>query len=540
MLRKTMGGASKSLQKLPSAPGLSEIHHFLSMAMEHRGRLVEISWLTPDRTTEFSLNIQCPIRGGDTEWKLFSVQQGNLAPELIWDYRSCDVLLVYNLMVSSCGEINMSVKADGAIQVSESYRDASRHRDTYYMHAIQTNEMDRAKLASLGLQDNSWSKGQAALSGDLSLVQISNLFQSILIARMTGLLEVDREYTHARIYFADGEPEYAEIGDLTGDECILEMLTWKDGKYRFEPRARTTEEKNVSKRLEDLVITGVQLMDKVTYLKNAGLFPESVLIRKHPKLTPAEFDARVHYGAPAELSTMRAFYGNINDKISVSDVAANAKMGRSIWAPILCHLLTCDLVLISNEQVGQRGDRPALEPKVIDKTAIHSVMMALRRPETGMYTYPAFLYFMEQEYFRGYRSGSPLSVMVMELRVQHGPPDYRREPLPVAAIAEVVRRISQLKRHIDMLAHYEGFDFAMLLPNTKNQGALIFANRIVKALVSAPLPGNIDREKISIAIGASCIPEDFLDLSYLLTAAEVAKAQAVHTANSVMLFRDLK
>ncbi|HNN63577.1 MAG TPA: hypothetical protein PKH78_11075, partial [Candidatus Obscuribacter sp.] len=86
MLRRT-GPIPKSLQKLPAAPGLSEIHHYLSAAMEHRGKQVEISWTTPDRLVDFTLNIHCPWRGGDTEWKLFVGKN----MRLVWDYKSCDV-----------------------------------------------------------------------------------------------------------------------------------------------------------------------------------------------------------------------------------------------------------------------------------------------------------------------------------------------------------------------------------------------------------------------------------------------------------------
>ena len=110
MLRRS-GPIPKTLQKLPAAPGLSEIHHYLSVAMEHRGRQVEITWSTPDRAIDFTLNIHCPWRGGDTEWKLFVGKN----MRVVWDYKSCDVLLVYNLIISSCGEVHQSVQADGVL-----------------------------------------------------------------------------------------------------------------------------------------------------------------------------------------------------------------------------------------------------------------------------------------------------------------------------------------------------------------------------------------------------------------------------------------
>ena len=149
-------------------------------------------------------------------------------------------------------------------------------------------------------------------------------------------------------------------------------------------------------------------------------------------------------------------------------------------------------------------------------------MMSIRRAETGMFIYPAFLYFLEQEYFRSYRSGSPLSVLVFEMRylTQMGN-EFIRQTLPPPALLDAVGRISTLKRHVDLLAHYDAFDYALLLPNTEPSGALIFANRLVKSLTASPLAGNIDPSKLILSFGSASVPEDFLDLSLLLGAAGV-------------------
>lgn len=535
MLRKTSGMA-KILQKLPAAPGLSEIHHFLSQAMERRGRQVVISWSTPDKLVEFSLEIQCPIKGGDTEWRLFSGKDRER--HMLWEYKTCDVLLVFNLIVSSSGEVHHAVQIDGAISVSESFRDQSRKRDTYYMQAVQTHEVDIARLSQLGLKDNSWSRGTAEHTGDLSLVQISSLLQSFLIAKMTGCLEVNKNNEKARVFFVDGEPTYAEIGKLMGDECILELVTWREGKYEFIIRQRT-EQRNVRNSLESLVLQGVKLKDQINYLKNAGLWPESILIQKHPNISQVEFDARTATGAPVNMQVLRSIYTAIDEQSTLKQIASKLQLPQSLWVPSMVHLLERDLISFTNEQT--KAEKPEnLIPKTIDPTAIHSVMMSLRRAETGMFTYPAFLYFLEQEYFRGYRSGSPLSVMIMEMRVIKGPPDFKREPLDVVAVAEVFRRISQLKRHIDLVAHYETYDYAMILPNTKSSGANVFAQKIVNALLSTPLPGGVHAGKLSLSFGIACIPEDCTDLSYVLAAAEAAKAQAILLAAPVILFRDIR
>jgi GGDEF domain-containing protein len=535
MLKRNTGLA-KILQKLPAAPGLSEIHHFLSQAMERRGRLVVISWFTADKLVEFSLDIQCPIRGGDTEWKLFRGQ--NRDKRLLWEYRTCDVLLVYNLIVSASGEAHHAVQNDGAISVNESFGDQSKKRDTYYMQAVETHEVDIARLSKLGLKDNSWSRGSAEHIGDLSLIQVGSLLQSLLIAKMTGCLEIHRDNEKAQVFFVDGEPTFAEIGKLTGDECILELVTWREGKYEFIVRSRI-DKKNVRNSLESLVLRGIKLKDQINYLKNAGLWPESILQHKHLNMSQEEFDARTSTAAPVAQPVLRSIYTAIDEKSTSKQIATRLQLTQSLWVPAIIHLLEQDVIAFTNDFTTADGTEHLL-PKTIDPTFIHSVMMSLRRPETGMFTYPAFLYFLEQEYFRGYRSGSPLSVMIMEMRVIKGPPEFKREPLDVVAVAEVFRRISSLKRHVDLVAHYETFDYAMILPNTKSSGANIFAQRIVNALLSTPLPGEVHSGRLSLAFGVACIPEDCTDLSYVLAAAEAAKAQAILLAAPVIQFRDIR
>lgn len=535
MLRRT-GPIPKSLQKLPAAPGLSEIHHYLSAAMEHRGKQVEISWTTPDRLVDFTLNIHCPWRGGDTEWKLFVGKN----MRLVWDYKSCDVLLVYNLIISSCGEVHQSVQADGALSVSEAFRDSSKRRDTYYMNsANQVEPSEPGSVAKVGTQDNAWSRSTLPPNGDLSLVEISRLLQSVLLSRMTGRLDIDQGSLHAKIFFADGEPQLADIGGIMGDEGILELLTWREGKYKFEPRVRVSE-RNVGQPIETLVIQGVQLVDKVNFIKNVGLLPESVLIRKHQSLSNSDIDSLASRDTTVDAAIAKRLYSAIDDKTSIRALVDGQRIPRSVWVPIVAMLLGSDIVTFTNYYIAAQEEKPAIAPKVIDKSKIHSVMMSLRRPETGMFTYPAFLYFLEQEYFRGYRSGSPLSVMVMEMRVVNGPPNLTREPLDVPAVAEVVRRISRLKRHIDLLAHYDQYDYAMLLPNTKTSGANIFAQRVARAIWSSPLAYGIDSANLSLAFGVACIPDDCLDLGVLLASAEAAKAQALRSATPIALYRDVK
>lgn len=534
MLRKT-NLSSKTLQKLPAAPGLSEIHHFLNLAMEQRGRQVELTWATPDKLMDFALNIQCPVRAGDTQWRLYlgKASQG----ELLWDYTSCDVLLVYNLIVSSCGEVHQSIAAEGAITVSESFRDASKKRDTYYMQAVRPSDGDKTRLAALGLQDNSWSKGTSELTGELNLIPSSTLMQSILLAKMTGKLLIDKETEHIQIYFVEGRAVFAEGTKQSGEDCLIEVVAFREGKYHFEPRART-DKQNIYTDIESLIVRGVQLIDNLNYLRHTGIAPESILLRSRGDLNEYDLSSSLSESSNVDPQALLRLYMAIDDRSNIQTITKNANLTKAQWAPALCHLVERDLISFSNEFVKPRSEKNNLAPKNIDTSLIHSVMTNLRRPETGMFTYPAFLYFLEQEYFRAYRSSSPLSVLLFEMRAIGPAPTFAREPLSVPAVAEAFRRISQIKRHIDLVAHYENNDFGIILPNTRTSGANIFAKRVLKILTSSPLPG-METNQLSLAVGVATVPDDCVDLALLLSAAEAAKAQAVRKVTPIVLYQDV-
>ena len=201
------------------------------------------------------------------------------------------------------------------------------------------------------------------------------------------------------------------------------------------------------------------------------------------------------------------------------------------------HLVSNDVVRIANEA----KQSSAIEPHPIDATAIQSVMMTLRRAETGMFVYPAFLYFLELEYFRSYRSGSPLSVIVFDMRlISQVGQDVLGNVLPPPALVDAVGRISKLKRHVDVLAHYDAFNYVLMLPGTKSGGAQIFANRVVKALTASPLAGGVDPALLSLSFGSASIPEDFVDLSMLLGACDNAVNRARQTKQTVVMYRDMK
>jgi two-component system chemotaxis family response regulator WspR len=167
-------------------------------------------------------------------------------------------------------------------------------------------------------------------------------------------------------------------------------------------------------------------------------------------------------------------------------------------------------------------------------------MMTLRRVDTGLFIYPAFLYFLQEEFYRIFRAKGSMSVLIFEMReLAAGDGLVRRVSLSSEAISDANMRISRCKRHTDLVAHYDVNDFAILLPSTGTGGTKVFGNKIIKALAEAPLAGT-EGKNLSFSFGAASMPEDFRDLSMLLGAAEMAMAFARQRGKPLVMFKEME
>ncbi|HMP53237.1 MAG TPA: diguanylate cyclase, partial [Candidatus Melainabacteria bacterium] len=294
-----------------------------------------------------------------------------------------------------------------------------------------------------------------------------------------------------------------------------------------------------SDSLDCLVIQGVQLLEKLNLIRNMGFREDSILAKANEAVSDVDLNTMLSVGEPHLLAAQKELYSALDGKTKFKELAANLKLSRSSWIEILSHLFKCKLVTTDSSSKTLISGKHSLVPKAMDSAAIQSVMMSLRRPDTGMFNYPAFLYFLEQEYFRGHRAGTPVTVIIFEMRVKTGIKDVIREPLPTSALNQAVVRITSAKRHNDLLAHYEGFDYALLCPDTDTEGALIFCERLVKSLSKDPLSPTVKPESLSLSFGIACVPEDFMELGLMLSAAECARTYAVDSNKPVVAFRDM-
>lgn len=363
------------------------------------------------------------------------------------------------------------------------------------------------------------------------------LLREIARSGVTGRLDIRSGDLSATVFVNEGVPIDATANDVHGDEAMIEMLTWKDVTFSFEPRILRNKH-TIHENIETLLEQSRQLTDRIAYLKDAGMLPSSTVMPTNTMISQGDFLARAQDNPPADIDTISRVYCSLDGKRTFEELCRFLHLSRIQLVNIIFHLTIKELVRIVNPKRSKSA--LSFSPKAIDNGAIQSIMMSLRRADTGLFIYPAFLYFLEQEYFRSYRSRTSFSVVVFELRqkrVIDG--EVARRVLSERALMDAVLRISKIKRHVDLIAHYDAHDYALLLPSTRSQGAEIFVGRIIEALMEKPLGGEVMASQLAISFGVCAVPDDFRDMPSLLGGAELAMNQAKKQEKPLVMYRDI-
>lgn len=513
------------LLKQQAMPSLNDLRFMLTEAQKIAGRTIEMPWfINSMRSDCVMLTARVEASSYEPIWAMY--KGDDTSAECLWQYNTGDINLVHSLALQAGGGDDVAGAQDLSYAATKSEPLASQPQPP----PSASSPAKHTTSETLKLETNTRERSKAILEGELENMQVPTLLQSINMSKMTGRLNITHDAAACNIYFHDGAPQHADSPENRGDAAIVEILTWEQGQFRFYPNEKS-DEKTIKRRLDGMIMEGIALLDQVKFLNATGLTAESTLLRKHDRISDEQFREALLKGAPLDITIQRKFYDMIDNRCTLEDILRRVPMTKNEWAPVMFNLLSCALVSIG---VGTTATPISTAATQIDRQAIQSVVRLLTRQETGIYTYPAFLFFAEQEFIRCAASGWPLSLVVFELKFLSGSGDaYEYLPMPI--VRETGRRLDSIKRAVDTFAHFEVFDYAFLLPNTYAKSSRMFANRIIEVLTASPLglPG-----PLSIYCGIAGAPEHTQDLGVLLGSAKEAKSVAKESGQSIMIYGD--
>ena len=130
---------------------------------------------------------------------------------------------------------------------------------------------------------------------------------------------------------------------------------------------------------------------------------------------------------------------------------------------------------------------------------------------TGLFNHRHVHELLRDEWERSLRSGEPVGVAMLDLDRFKSINDTYGHPTGDVVLYETARIISETAREIDMVGRYGGEEFIAILPNTDEEAAAHFAER-VRERVEAHLYRDEDNEiRMTVSCGVASAPLEGTD-----------------------------
>ena len=529
--------ASKQPVRLPALQGLPTeelIQQLLRMLQQNPGRTVVLPWEPGGESTPMCLTVDqgaakldlikkdTVAYAGDPEWVLYRGTEPEGQP--IWQQTTGDLTFVLDRLLSELKFMGFDYHAmqPGQPNFGGAFPQPQRRQSSSSPQPLFPQPAPAP--ASVGPDPNASGMN---LSGNIRDVAVTNVLQSINLCKMVGKLEVNDTLRAAELYFDDGALVHAagqqsvldENSGYFGEDVLFDLLTWDQGSFKFHSGLKTSE-RSVTRRMEDVLMDGAALREYSKWFAERGFRMDATLTRVHPQLTESQFEQILQQGAPLDLSWQKAVYMRIGNGASTSQILQQMPMPRTMWMPIICNLMHCQTVKL--EEGAAQGAPRASTGVQLDYAAMEMAYHELLRPETGMLSYPLFLFFLTQELARYKKSGMPFSVSIFELKQRR---NGTAELLSNGALKQLAAFLEKsMQGELVLVSHFGIVDFAMLLPCSIGVEAEQMGEKLLGMLHAMELEG-VDPSQLQFAIGTACVPDDCEDIETVLNLAVQRRRQ---------------
>ncbi len=477
--RNKKHNTNRQLVPLSRVPTMSDLQELVSVVTSQPGQTFELPVRLTDNFFALALSSRRRTRDACLSWCLFRGDNFETRVQL-WTYETQDLAIMHNIILCSIDEHN-----SGALEKLDTYA------------AKSTAPISQALTAPIASSESSSSaKSSESLYGNLANFPIDGILQSLSTNNSTGLLTLLNRGIEARVWLKDGKLIHSVLDNIQGETAALEVFLWHEGTFQYAPDVPAPAE-TITRSLPGLLMQSATLADYCEFLSRNSVTLDNYLLAC--PASPAEYSARLDGTVPVNENQQRAVYDSLSAQAhKVSDIICTFSMTRAEWAPVLFNLTKTGLVKV----VGSPGVEapPAVLTTRIDWPDLSGLQKELIRPDTGIYSFAAFVCFLELEITRFSTFNRPFSLILMSIV---DTTSFAANSLSSEQETEVALRIFRIKRGCDLLCHFENSKHALILPEVTEQSCAFIINRIREVILSRPLTQDSDPSKLSIAFGSA-------------------------------------
>ena len=102
---------------------------------------------------------------------------------------------------------------------------------------------------------------QEGVKGRLKDMSMPDIIQTLYMGRRTAAVNIGSEEGAGKVFVENGNIVHAGFRELSGENALYHLLSWKDGEFEVEMDVKT-QEKTISANVEHLLLEGMKRLDE--------------------------------------------------------------------------------------------------------------------------------------------------------------------------------------------------------------------------------------------------------------------------------------